>query len=96
MKYDKCINCGASIDYSKVENGIYRCEYCREYYHIDQYQNIEEYNIKLKIGNKIRTFYITERRFDLRPSLFIRMENGKFIEGRASEPHITLTLESYD
>lgn len=96
MKYDKCINCGASIDYNKVENGIYRCEYCREYYHIDQCQNIEEYTIKLKVGNEIRLFYITDRGYEIIPPSFMRLANGKLIEERTNKPHITLTLESYD
>lgn len=58
IKQDKCLNCGASIDYSKVYNGVYKCPFCRENYHIDDYGMVEEYKVKIKWMGKTIYCYL--------------------------------------
>lgn len=96
MRLSKCLNCGASINYNKVKNGAYRCPYCREYYHIDQYGIVEEYKVKLKYGGKIVTFYIGN--MEIEPVLdTYRTIDGKMCTTVISGmPNITLTLHSMD
>ena len=96
LKINKCLNCGASINYDKIKNGIYQCSYCREYYHIDQYGVVEEYKVKLKYGGKIVTFYIGSMEVE---SVY---DEYRTIDGRLHTtmisriPNITLTLHSLD
>ena len=94
MKLSKCLNCGASINYSKINNGVYQCPYCREYYHIDQYGIVEEYKVKLKYGGKIVTFYIGSMEFE--PVLdTYRTIDGRMCTTMISDmSNITLTLHS--
>lgn len=95
IKQDKCLNCGASIDYNKIKNGVYRCPYCREYYHIDQYGYIEEYKVKLKYMG--RTVYCYLESVEVEP---VYVDAYRTIDGRlsttiASEPVIKFELVSY-
>ena len=96
VKRDKCLNCGASIDYNKIENGVYRCPYCREYYHIDQYGYIEEYKVKLKYMG--RTVYCYLGSVEFEP---ICVDSYRTLDGMlsttiaSSEPVIKFELISY-
>lgn len=94
VKKSNCLNCGASINYNKIKNGVYQCPYCREYYHIDQYGLVEEYKVKLRYGGKVITFYIgnmeIEPVYDTYRTIDGRMQTTMII----GMPNITLTLHS--
>lgn len=93
-KQDKCLNCGAGIDYNKVENGVYRCPYCREYYHIDQYGMIEEYKVKLKYTGKDVYCYLGSVQCDYSCDSY-RDSIGQLVMNRTLEPTFTIELISY-
>ena len=59
MKQEKCMNCGTSIDYNKIENGVYICPYCRNKYHIDKLGYIEEYKVKLMFMGHLLECYLS-------------------------------------
>lgn len=95
-KQDKCLNCGASINYKKVEKGVYQCPYCREYYHIDEYGLIEEYKVKLKHRGHIIHCYLECEEY--MPSIDTECyidSSGKFSTYRIGQPEIIFTLRSY-
>ena len=46
-----CINCGAPLHSCK-------CEYCGTEYHMDSYNRISEYKVKLNIMGQEKEFYI--------------------------------------
>lgn len=94
-KQDKCLNCGASINYKKVEKGVYQCPYCREYYHIDEYGLIEEYKVKLKYMGKIIHCYLGSVQYEptILDTTYIDWSGKRTIV--ESEPNITFELISY-
>lgn len=95
-KQDKCLNCGASINYNKVENGVYQCPYCREYYHIDEYGMIDEYKVKLKYMGKIIHCYLGSMKCEYSPQIdTYRTMTGELSINRYVEPQITFELTSY-
>lgn len=59
MKQDKCMNCGATIDFSKVTNGTYDCPFCRNHYHIDKLGYIEEYKVQLMFQGHLIECYLS-------------------------------------
>ena len=95
-KQDKCLNCGASINYKKVEKGVYQCPYCREYYHIDEYGLIEEYKVKLKYMGRIIHCYLGSMKCEYSPQIdTYRTATGEVFIDRCEEPQITFELISY-
>jgi len=94
LKQDKCLNCGASINYDKIENGVYRCPFCREYYHIDQYGMIEEYKVKLKYMGKILYCYLGSVQCDYIYDSY-RDIKGQLVMNRPLEPTFKIELISY-
>ena len=59
MKQDKCMNCGNSINYNEIENGVYVCPFCRTKYHIDKLGYIEEYKVKLMFMGHLLECYLS-------------------------------------
>ena len=94
IKKSNCLNCGASMDYNKIQNGVYQCPYCREYYHIDQYGTVEEYKVKLKYGGKIVTFYIGSMEIEPVYDAYRTIDGRLHTTMISSMPNITLTLHS--
>lgn len=95
-KQDKCLNCGASIDYSKIEKGVYKCPYCREYYHIDEYGLIEEYKVKLKYMGRTIYCYLgsVSCNYDMVDS-YRTLDGRMSTTIRSTEPTYTFELVSY-
>jgi len=94
-KQDKCLNCGASINYNKIENGVYQCPYCREYYHIDQYGYIEEYKVKLKYMGHTVYCYVGSVCCEPMYVDAYRTIDGRLETSVASEPVLKFDLISY-
>ena len=94
IKQDKCLNCGASIDYSKVYNGVYKCPFCRENYHIDDYGMVEEYKVKIKWMGKTIYCYLGSTTFE-----DVCVDTCRNISGELAyirrEPTIKFELISY-
>lgn len=59
LKQDKCLNCGASINFDEVHNGLYICPYCRNHYHIDKLGYIEEYKVQLMFQGHLLECYLS-------------------------------------
>ena len=93
-----CLNCGAPLHYDETNYGsTAKCQYCRSEYHIDKLGRVEEFKVKIKMGEKIISFYINTMQYE---PVFDRDLTFRDCEGRLSirpvEPIITLTLTSYE
>lgn len=95
VRQDKCLNCGASIDYSKIKNRVYKCPYCRQYYHIDEYGMIEEYKVKLRYMGRDVYCYLGSVSCEYLSLDSYRNLNGKMTYLRYPEPQLTFELVSY-
>lgn len=95
VNQDKCLSCGASIDYNKIKNRVYQCPYCRQYYHIDEYGMVEEYKVKLRYMGKDVYCYLSSVVFEPMFGEMYRDFTGKacYIH---QEPQLTFEFVSYD
>ena len=94
LKQDKCSSCGASIDYSKVQQGVYRCPYCRHYYNINEKGIIDEYKVKLSWMGKDVYCYLSAITCENGCPDTYRDVNGKLSYIR-NEPTLKFELISY-
>lgn len=95
-EYRNCLNCGAPLQYDETNYGsIAKCKYCKTEYHIDKLGRVEEYKVKLKLQNKIISFYIGEIRYEP-----IILDTSRLVDGRVhierTKTVIELNLISYD
>ena len=94
-----CLNCGAPLHYDETNYGsVAKCGYCRTEYHIDKLGRVEEYKVKLRIFNRIVSFYIGQVEF--KP---VAVDTWRTLDGqlhttiaRPSMPEMELNLISYD
>ena len=97
LKQERCHNCGSTLEFHDDSYcSVVKCPYCRTEYHIDNLGRIEEYKVKLKIQNRIVSFYVGS--MEVAP---IEIETTRLYDTnrcyiRNSMPEITLTLHSYD
>lgn len=99
-KLTNCSNCGAPLKYDEESYGsIAKCKYCNTEYHIDKLGMIEEYKVKLKIHDKIVSFYIGT--MTVEPQYIETTE--RWIDGSMHSnsyalnlPQLTLELHSYE
>lgn len=95
-EYRNCLNCGSPLQYDETNYGsIAKCKYCNTEYHIDKLGRVEEYKVKLKLQNKIISFYIGEMRYGP-----IILDRSYLFDGRThietTKAVIELNLISYD
>ena len=91
LKRDKCMNCGNSINYNEVKNGVYVCPYCRTNYHIDKLGYIEEYKVKLMFMGHLLECYLQS--YGMEPQY---IETTTVFDNRRTyiaDPYPEITLE---
>lgn len=96
-EHTNCLNCGAPLHYDETQYGsIAKCNFCDAEYHIDKLGRVEEYKVKIKIYNKIISFYIGEMKVEpvILDATMLCDGTRRFVSG--GTPHITLQLHSYD
>ena len=94
-----CMNCGATLHYDETNYGsVAKCKYCDTEYHIDKLGRVEEYKVKLKMHNKIISFYIGMVQYEptVIDTSYITMDGQYSRRIVNSTPNITLELHSYD
>lgn len=92
-----CLNCGAPLHYDETSYGsTAKCKYCDTEYHIDKLGRVEEYKVKLKMYNKIISFYIGSMKIEpnITETTTLWDIKRKYIVN--SVPNITIELHSYD
>ena len=94
MKQDKCMNCGNSINYNEIENGVYVCPFCRTKYHIDKLGYIEEYKVKLMFMGHLLECYLNTYTVEQTPmcATYITDSYERYI---LQPPTITLEFTGY-
>lgn len=93
-----CLNCGAPLHYDETNYGsCAKCKYCDTEYHIDKLGRVEEYKVKLKMYNKIISFYLGSMTYEP-----VMTDITMLCDGRLKRtvglgcPNITIELHSYD
>lgn len=92
-----CLNCNAPLHYNETNYGsTAKCKYCDTEYHIDKLGRVEEYKVKIKMYNKIISFYVGCMHYEP-----VMLDTTTLLDGRrtyitSDVPNITLELHSYD
>lgn len=96
-EHTNCLNCGAPLHYNETNYGsIAKCSYCDTEYHIDKLGRVEEYKVKLKMHNRIISFYIGSMQYEPTMLETTRLCDRERTYIMSGVPNITLTLHSYD
>lgn len=94
-----CLNCGAPLQYDETSYGsIAKCKYCNTEYHIDKLGRVEEYKVKLKMQNKIISFYLGSMTYEPNYIEESYMTTSGYMQHTIMDRllNITLELHSYD
>lgn len=97
-EHTNCLNCGAPLHYNETNYGsTAKCSYCGTEYHIDKLGRVEEYKVKLKMHNKIISFYLVDMAYEpvILETTYL-CDNEVYSIPDIGCPNITLTLHSYD
>ena len=92
-----CLNCGAPLHYNETQYGsTAKCKFCDTEFHIDKLGRVEEYKVKIKMYNKIISFYIGTMKVEpvILDTTMLCDGTRRFID--SAIPNITLELHSYN